>query len=52
MKKESIDSSFDDWLREEGTYEETSATAIKHVLARRTSREVAEQKPSKSGRGK
>jgi hypothetical protein len=34
MKKENIGSSFDDWLREEGLYEETTAVAIKRVLAR------------------
>jgi hypothetical protein len=32
--KKNIGSSFDDWLREEGTYEETTAVAIKRVLAR------------------
>ena len=34
MKKKNIGSSFDDWLREEGMYEETTAVAIKRVLAR------------------
>ena len=34
MKKKNIGSSFDDWLREEGIYEETTAVAIKRVLAR------------------
>jgi len=34
MKKKNIGSSFDDWLREEGLYEETTAVAIKRVLER------------------
>jgi hypothetical protein len=34
MKKNNIGSSFDDWLRTEGIYEETTAVAIKRVLAR------------------
>jgi hypothetical protein len=34
MKKKNIGSSFDDWLREEGIYEETTAVAIKRVRER------------------
>jgi hypothetical protein len=34
MKKKNIGSSVDSWLREEGIYEEVTATAIKRVLAR------------------
>jgi hypothetical protein len=34
MKKKNIGSSFDSWLREDGTYEQVTATAIKRVLAR------------------
>jgi antitoxin HicB len=34
MKKGNIGSSFDSLLREEGIYEEVTATAIKRVLAR------------------
>lgn len=34
MKKKNIGSSFDSWLREEGLYEDVSATAIKRVVAR------------------
>ncbi len=34
MKKKNVGSSFDTWLREEGIYEEVSATAIKRVLSR------------------
>ena len=33
MKKASIGSSFDDFLQEEGIYEEVQATAIKRVLS-------------------
>jgi antitoxin HicB len=33
MKKKNIGSTFDSWLREEGLYEEVSATSIKRVLA-------------------
>ena len=34
MKRKHIGSSFDDWLREEGIYEEVTTAAIKRVLAR------------------
>jgi hypothetical protein len=34
MKKKNIGSTFDSFLREEGVYEEVSATAIKRVVAR------------------
>ena len=34
MKKKNIGSTFDNWLREEGIYEEVSAAAIKRVVAR------------------
>lgn len=34
MKKKNIGSSFDNWLREEGIYEEVTAAAHKRVLAR------------------
>ena len=34
MKKKNIGSTFDNWLREEGLYEEVSAAAIKRVVAR------------------
>ena len=34
MKRKTIGSTFDSWLREEGLYEEVSATAIKRVVAR------------------
>jgi len=32
MKKKNIGSSFDGWLREEGIYEEVTATANKRML--------------------
>src|SRR5580700_2972949 len=34
MKKKNIGSTFDSWLREEGLYEDVSATAIKRIVAR------------------
>ena len=49
MKKENIGSGFDDWLREEGIYEETTAVVIKRVLARQISQEMADRKLTKSG---
>ena len=34
VKKKNMGSTFDSWLREEGLYEEVSATAIKRVVSR------------------
>ena len=48
MKKKNIGSSFDNWLREEGIYEEVTATAIKRVLARQVEAAMKEKKFSKS----
>ena len=48
MKKKNIGSSFDDWLREEGLYEETTAVAIKRVLARQISQQMIDRKLTKS----
>ena len=48
MKKKNIGSSFDDWLREEGIYEETTAVAIKRVLTRQISQEMIDRKLTKS----
>jgi antitoxin HicB len=42
MKKKNIGSSFDDWLREEGTYEQTTAVAIKRVLDREISQKAVQ----------
>ena len=48
MKKKDIGSSFDNWLREEGIYEEVTATAIKRVLARQVEAAMKE-KPTEGG---
>ena len=48
MKKKNIGSSFDSWLREEGTYEEVTATAIKRVLARQVAAAMKEEQLSKA----
>ena len=48
MRRENKGSSFDDWLREEGIYEEVSAAAIKRVLARQIERAMKEKKLSKA----
>jgi len=48
MKKKNIGSTFDSWLREEGIYEEVTATAIKRVLARQLAAEMKKQEISKS----
>ena len=48
MKKKNIGSSFDDWLHEEGIYEDTTAVAIKRVLARQINQEMIDRKLSKS----
>lgn len=43
MKKKNIGSSFDSWLREEDIYEDTTATALKRVLARQVEAAMQEQ---------
>ena len=48
MKKKNIGSSFDSWLREEGIYEEVTATAIKRVLSRQLEAAMAEKGLSKT----
>ena len=48
MKKKNIGSSFDGWLREEGIYEEVTATAIKRVLARQVEAAMKEKQFSKA----
>jgi antitoxin HicB len=48
MKKKNIGSSFDGWLREEGMYEEVTATAIKRVLARQLEAAMKEKSLSKA----
>jgi predicted XRE-type DNA-binding protein len=48
MKRANKGSSFDDWLKEEGIYEEVSAAAIKRVLARQIEHAMKEKCLSKS----
>ena len=48
MKKENVGSTFDTWLREEGIYEEVSATAIKRVIARQVEAAMQEKGLSKA----
>jgi predicted XRE-type DNA-binding protein len=43
-----IGSSFEDFLKEEGTYEETTATAVKRVLAWQLKEAMAERHMSKN----
>ena len=47
MKNKNIGSPFDSWLREEGIYEEVTATAIKRVLARQVEAAMKESQFSK-----
>jgi antitoxin HicB len=48
MKKTNIGSSFDSWLREEGLYEEVTASAIKRTLARQVEEAMKEKHLSKA----
>ncbi|HUY27809.1 MAG TPA: XRE family transcriptional regulator [Candidatus Binataceae bacterium] len=48
MNKKHIGSSFDSWLREEGIYEEVTASAIKRVLARQLEAAIKERHFSKA----
>src|SRR5438067_822438 len=48
MKNTNIGSSFDTWLREEGIYEEVTATAIKRVLARQVEAAMKDKNFSKA----
>ena len=48
MKRVNKGSSFDDWLKEEGIYEEVSAAAIKRVLARQIAHAMEERRLSKA----
>ena len=48
MKKKNVGSSFDSWLREEGIYEEVSATAIKRLVARQVEAAMQEKGLSKA----
>jgi hypothetical protein len=48
MKRKNLGSSVDSWLREEGIYEEVTATAIKRVLARQLAAAMKEKRFSKA----
>jgi predicted XRE-type DNA-binding protein len=48
MKEKNIGSSFDSWLREEGIYEQVTATAIKRALARQIEAAMQEKQFSKA----
>jgi predicted XRE-type DNA-binding protein len=48
MKKNNVGSSFDSWLREEGIYQDVTATAIKRVLARQVEAAMKENNFSKA----
>ena len=48
MKKKNIGSSFDSFLREEGLYEEVTATAIKRVLSRQVEQAMKDKHFSKA----
>jgi predicted XRE-type DNA-binding protein len=52
MKPENIGSSLDDFLREDGTYEQVTATAVKRVLARQILKEMTDQRLSKAAMAK
>ena len=43
VNKKNIGSTFDSWLREEGIYEQVSATAIKRVVARQVAEAMDEK---------
>ena len=48
MKRKNVGSSFDDWLREEGIYEEVTTAAIKRVIARQVAEAMKQQELSKT----
>jgi hypothetical protein len=48
MRRENKGSPFDDWLMEEGIYEEASAAAIKRVLARQSEQAMKEKRLTKA----
>jgi len=48
MKSKNIGSSFDEFLREDGIYEEVTAAAIKRVLARQVQKAMKDQHLSKA----
>ncbi len=48
MKEKNIGSSFDEFLRKDGTYEEVTRAAVKRVLARQLEAAMAEKELSKT----
>jgi len=48
MKQKNIGSSFDDFLRNDGTYQEVTAAAVKRVLARQLQVAMIENELSKT----
>jgi len=48
VKRANKGSAFDDWLKQEGIYEEVTAAAIKRVLARQIERAMAERQLTKA----
>ena len=52
MKKKHIGSSLDSWLQEEGILEETTAIAVKRVVARQIAAEMTKQKLSNTAMAK
>jgi antitoxin HicB len=48
IRKEIVGSSFDDWLKEEGIYEEVTATAVKRVIAAQIQRMMEKEHVSKA----
>jgi predicted XRE-type DNA-binding protein len=48
VKRKNIGSSLDSWLRDEGIYEEVTATAIKRVLSRQLEAAMTEKGLSRS----
>lgn len=48
MKKRDIASSFDNWLRDEGFYQEVTAAALKRVLGRQIATAMKEKQFSKA----
>ena len=52
MKRQNIGSSVDSWLEEEGILEETTALAVKRVVARQIAAEMTKQKLSNTAMAK
>jgi antitoxin HicB len=48
VKRANKGSSFDDWLKQEGIYEEATAAAVKRVLARQIERAMEERQLTKA----